>query len=357
MSLQKIYKTKKIIKVSPEETLSSALSLLSSSHDVAFVFAGDEFLGVVNPYHCLIMNAYPGNTKVKHALTHPPRLSVKDSVEEAVRAMMESKMHYLPVFEGHSFAGIITARRIIGLARESGKTDIALSKLLKNKKPLISLREKGTVAKSLSLFKREKVSKLIVLSDDLKLAGVVAYYDLFPIILVPKERLGSGSHVGNKKAQLSQPISTIMKTHVITIFSDRTLSHAAQLILDNEIGSVIVTDSQNHPLGIITTQDILATFAKPEKPGKVEFVHKNIVSEDLPGVYSFVEHLNSYFSKLKDVEKIKFNLKAKKNGGLFEARLIVAGRGGSRIIKYEEKNLHKLLQEVRDASKNLVLKK
>ena len=75
MKISEILKTEGIITVSPEDTLNRALSQLSSSHDAAFVVDDQEnLLGVVNPYHSIINNSFPGNAKVINCLTKPPKV-------------------------------------------------------------------------------------------------------------------------------------------------------------------------------------------------------------------------------------------------------------------------------------------
>ena len=109
IQLKDIIKTGRIIKISPEETISHAFSQMRTSHDAAFVFDGkDNFLGLINPYYALIKSSYPGNAKVKHCLYHPPKLKINSSINKVAQLFIESKIHYLPVFDDQDrFLGII----------------------------------------------------------------------------------------------------------------------------------------------------------------------------------------------------------------------------------------------------------
>src|SRR5215210_6787788 len=109
--ISEIINTEDVIKVSPNDTLSSALSKLSSSHDAAFVFNDlDEFVGVINPYYSLIRNSYPGNAKVQHCMFHPPRIYPDYPLYKVMQLFNESKIHYLPVFDrNEKFLGIVSA--------------------------------------------------------------------------------------------------------------------------------------------------------------------------------------------------------------------------------------------------------
>lgn len=75
IDLTTIIKKDNIITVSPDVTLTQALSRLSTSHDAAFVFDDKKkYLGVINPYYALIRSSHPGNAKAAHCLHHPPKI-------------------------------------------------------------------------------------------------------------------------------------------------------------------------------------------------------------------------------------------------------------------------------------------
>lgn len=262
MGLKKIFKTKNIITVSPEESLSSAFSRLSSSHDSAFVFEENKFLGIINPYYCLIKTSYPGNSKVKSCLVHPPRIDINFSLEKTAKLMIESKIHYLPVFEGEKFIGIISARRILSAIINLPKFNQPISQILKNKKPLVVIYEDDFISEALSLFKKHRFSKLVVISKDFRLRGILSYFDIVNYLLSPREKPSSGGRNGNKSSYLQKQVKNFMKEKVLTLFSYEPIKKAIKLILEKEIGSVIIVDEENHPIGIITTRDILSYFIK-----------------------------------------------------------------------------------------------
>lgn len=360
MSVQSIYKTEKIITVTPNEKLSKTLAQLSSSHDAAFVFEEDRdksgkrtFLGIINPYYCMVVKSYPASTRVKHSLVHPPKLAVGDSLEKAARLMIESKIHYLPIMENNEFVGIITARRLIGYANETGATRVKVSAHNKDKRSLVSVFENDPLSKALSYFKEHKTSKLIVLSKDMRLKGIITFYDLLPYVNQPRQRQGMGARVGNTEPLLNKPVKHFMKSQVITISMQHSLTEAARLILEQEIGSVIVVDKGNHPVGIITTRDILRLLAPAKRSTKLEFNIQNLPKKSMHFVHQFIGGVNNYLSKFPDVKSAKFTLKGARMGGVFEAVLSVFRKGEKpTVIKKEGKNLKKVLQEVKKTEKN-----
>jgi len=56
----------------------------------------------------------------------------------------------------------------------------------------------------------------------------------------------------------SIPVKDIMTAPVVTVLQDDNLETVARLMDEQELGSIIVMDSDNHPMGIITERDIVA---------------------------------------------------------------------------------------------------
>lgn len=276
IDLSDIIKKDNIIKVLPEDTLSHALSRLASSHDAAFVFDSKEkLLGVINPYYCLIKSSHPGNAKVEHCLYHPPHVYIEDSLPKVASLLVNSKIHYLPVFDKkENFLGIISARRLISHLKNLPIFKNKISKILGFwKKPLVVVYEDEPVSKAIHLFKLTKHSKLVVINRDMKLKGVLSYYDLISILVTPKSQAGRKEKLGNKGHIFSQHIKNFMKTYLLTLKKDDLLEDAFRLIIEKKIGSVIVIDDERHPISIITTRDLMRFFITGDRFDFSKFIN------------------------------------------------------------------------------------
>src|SRR3989344_3190586 len=95
ITARELLKTTGIILASPDDLLGSVLSRLGRSHDVAFVVQGELLLGVVNPHYVLFKKNFPPETKVKHCLFHPPKLSLDSSLWDIITIMRESRLYFL----------------------------------------------------------------------------------------------------------------------------------------------------------------------------------------------------------------------------------------------------------------------
>jgi len=349
--LMKIVKTKNIIKADPNETLSSALSKLTTSHDAAFIFsAEDKFLGVINPYYCLIKSSFPANAKVEHCAFHPPHIKTGFSLSKVAELFIQSKIHYLPVFdEKEKFIGIISARHLLAQLRGSPLFKIEIGTIFKAKnKPLITIYEDETVATAIKAFKETKVSKLVVISKEFKLKGIVSYYDLISYLITPKDTLHRGARLGNKVNFYNLKVKNFVKSFVLTLSSDNLLEDVLNLILDKKIGSVVIIDKARHPIGIVTTKDLLQMLIRERDEKQIEISGNNLSKETRQTLGGFFNRFTWWLKKFPNLAKVKLFVKEEKQGGFFKVILsLIPKKGKPVIIKKEGKNLLKTLKEIK----------
>jgi acetoin utilization protein AcuB len=350
LKLKNIIKTEDIIKVEPGETLSSALSKLTTSHDAAFIFGKDDkFLGVINPYYCFIKSSYPANAKVEHCAFHPPRVRVDCPICKIAQLFIESKVHYLPVFdENDKFIGIISARRLLSQFLDSPIFKVKIDDFLKVKnKPLVTLYDDETVSTAVNTFKRTRVSKLVIVSKDLKLKGILSYYDLIKYLAAPKNSIHRGERIGNKINFYQMKIKNFLKSYVLTLPVEATLLDILRLIIDKKIGSVVIIDDTRHPIGIITTRDLLGMMIKEKKDENIEIISNNLSKESRQVLGGFFSRLTYWIKKIPGVSRVQLEVEEEKKGGLFKIVLsLIPFKGKTRIITKEGKNLAKVLKKI-----------
>ena len=345
-----IIKTRDIIKISPFENLSSALSKLTTSHDAAFVFNKDKFYGVVNPYYDLIRSSYPGNAKVEHCVFHPPRIRQNYSLPKVIQLLIDSKIHYLPVFNDEDgFVGIISARRILSCYRDSPLFKIKIGTLLATKKrPLITVNEDDTLSKALNIFKQTKISKLIVTSFSNKVKGILTYYDIISYLVSPRQSPHQGERRGTKTNFYHLKVKNFAKKYVLTLSPDRLLSEALNLILDKKIGSIVVVNPERRPIGIVTTRDLLRFLVRQEQEKQVQIISKNLSTKSRHILGGFFKYFLNRIKKIPEVAHAKLFVKEEKNGGLYKVVLsLIPKRGKPKIISSEGKNLIHVLKKIK----------
>lgn len=343
MKVKELIKTDGIIKVSPDDTVANAVSQLHSSHDVAFVLQGKHYMGVINPYYSLIKNNRSnGESLVKHFLYHPPVISADDSIEKVVGLMMDSRLHYLPVLQGDTFVGVISARRVLAKLKGESVFKHKISDLLESKnKALVSVYEDELVDKVVHLFEDQDVSKLVVIDKSLKLKGILSYHDLVPYLIAPKEKQVHIDSYGDLK------VKTVQQNLVHTRMPDNMLSDSLNDIVKREIGSVVIVNKEGFPVGIITVRDLLFQLARTEQNIFIELSTNNISPNNLKVLSDYGPNLERWVSKIKDLQRAMMLVKEEKNGGLFKVTFTIIPTKGKAIVYQEEgKKLFDVLKKI-----------
>lgn len=57
------------------------------------------------------------------------------------------------------------------------------------------------------------------------------------------------------------PVEQLMSTDLLTVTPDTDITEAADILLDEGVGSLIVLDAEDHPAGVLTSTDFVATVS------------------------------------------------------------------------------------------------
>ncbi len=347
MKVKDLLKTTDVIKISPQDTLSSVLAQLESSHDAGFVFEGKKFVGVVNPFYAVIKKTLPGSTKVQSCLIHPPKLHLNDNMSKAARLMIESKIHYLPVVdEHHEFVGIVSARRLLSYMLRTDDFSKEMHQKVSDKK-IVTIKGEDKLSKALNLFKENKISKLVVINNQGTLDGIVSQYDVTDAIAAPKERHASASRSGDKDAQLDKPVRNYARSHVTTLGEKATYADVTAHILEQKIGSIVIVDHKRTPVGIVTTKDILAFMVPKSIVRGIEVSVKDLGKDEQGILHKAVPTLEQKL-RLHNIKGGHLVVKGKHGGGLFEVTFSCIDEHGYISVHLEGKNFNDIMVELAD---------
>ncbi len=353
--IERVLKKTGIITVSPSDQLSTALGKLKSSHDAAFVFDDNNiFLGIINPYHALIRSWTPGKSKVEHHVFHPPHISPADGLDRIAQMMMESKVHYLPVFdEENTFMGITSARRVLSIIQTSTEAESPINQILAEKKqPLTCVMGDDSVGKAIELFKTHKFSKLVVIDANMKLKGVLSYYDLIPYMIAPgvsKKNGGRGREVNrDREIFLDKKVKHFAKTTTLMMNGSQSIAEAIGNILSHNIGSVVVIDGESHPVGILTTRDILQLLIPKKISKHLEVVKKNVSGENMKDVDGLIEYVQGYIDTYEEINTGRMIYEEEKNGGIIRVKIELQIHGEKpKIFEIEGRNCQRVLTQMK----------
>lgn len=254
-----LLKTENIYKATPDSTLKETVSKLTSTHDAVFVFEAEKFVGLINPYYTVFKSSFPPDTKLSHCLYKPPQITPTTSLWDIARLMIESKIYYLPVWTNHAFHGIVTSNRILQLLLSDDRLSAQLD--LPKKQDLITINELDTLSHGYALMREKQVSRLPVVTKRGRIVGIVSRYDIQTALTEPQQKLRFLSRTGNKEKFRDQSIAGYVKKMVITEDATASTKRILKRIIDNHVGSVIIVDRNHHPIGMVSTHDILKAIS------------------------------------------------------------------------------------------------
>jgi CBS domain-containing protein len=127
-----------------------------------------------------------------------------------------------------------------------------------------------------------------------------------------------------------------------------TASEALDLILEKKVGSVVVVDKDQHPLGIVTTRDFLKFCLLNSQGKKIELITRNLSQISRQKVGGFFNHLSNRIGRLSKVDKARLMIQEEKNGALFKVALsVIPKRGKPEVIHKEGRDLTALLKKIK----------
>ena len=116
--------------------------------------------------------------------------------------------------------------------------------------PVISLPSDGTLLEAWSLMKHKGIHHLPVTSVHGTLVGMISNHDLLPYAHEVESVNSPGPSAGHKLAR-------VMSSRVLSATPTTEIREIAHVMLDEHVSAIPILDSSRHPVGILTTSDIL----------------------------------------------------------------------------------------------------
>jgi CBS domain-containing protein/ribosome-associated translation inhibitor RaiA len=257
------------ITFTPEARVSKLVGAFDDPSVTGVVIRGDEFEGVVTRRQ-LATSHHPPTEKVGSVVHRVPRLAPDEDVRKVARLMIESDSQLLPVFEGETLVGVVTADDVL---RQVQPFLDAVTVAQAYTADLVSLSPASTFGDALHTFREHHVTHLPVVEEGAAV-GVLSLYDVAGLTVRaasksqggdPSEaasvgggrsRGGFGAREGELERVLDLPVRDLMASPVRTIGRDETLEAAVEEMFAAGTSSLIVT-ADGRPDGIVTKTDVL----------------------------------------------------------------------------------------------------
>lgn len=249
------------VSISSNEPLSKALKIFKKQERELLVFEEDGvFLGYLTKRHVTLQSRIQPEAKVSTLITRVHTVQKDTPSDVIARAILSEKIFSVPVEEDGKIIGII---RDIDLLRSS--EDIFGSKKVKEAMTHnpITVTEDTPVARFIAVSRTHNISRTPVVDASNKLVGIVSPHDTTTLVLSESSRKTIGDMQSEKQDLLSVNVKEIMTSKVVTCKEDDFLIEAIDQLYKANHKALIVIDNENHPVGILTTSDLLESVSIP----------------------------------------------------------------------------------------------
>jgi CBS domain-containing protein len=152
-------------------------------------------------------------------------------------------------------------------------------------KDVMALRASASFKEIAARLREQRVSAFAVLDADNKVIGVVSEADL-----LPKEALEAGQeghpgplsgirHRREREKATALTAADLMSRPPVTVGPYDLLSHAAHLLYDHRVRCLPVVDHDGRLAGMLSREDVLGVFGRPDEEIRREIIDKIIARE------------------------------------------------------------------------------
>ncbi|MCF6253496.1 MAG: IMP dehydrogenase [Thiomicrorhabdus sp.] len=224
--------------------LSAAMDTVTEAR-LAISMAQEGGIGIVHKNMTVEDQAHVVSKVKKYehgVILDPVTVQITDTVAEVVKVTKHNRISSAPVMDGDNLVGIVTTRDIRFV------TDLSQSvvKIMTPKEKLVTVKEKEKREVVLDLLHEHRIERVLVVSDDFKLKGMITVSDMMKSSDHPNAckdeggRLRVGAAVGTG-AETEQRVDALVKAGVDVIIVDTAHGHS-QGVLDR-----VAWVKQNYP--------------------------------------------------------------------------------------------------------------
>lgn len=249
------------VSVTSDTLLVKAIDLFKKDVREILVFDNSgTFLGYLSKRHLTRQSKLSPEAKVSSLIIRVPTVNKNDSLNKIAQALLSAKVYSVPVEEGGKIIGVI---RDIDLIRAA--IDIFEGKLVKEfmtRNP-ICITPDATVAKLIASSRTYNVSRFPVVNEKNELVGIVSPHDLSNLVISSGAEQTLGDRTAEKYDLLKIEVKDIMTENVLTLKPNDLVVDAIDHLYEKDHKALVVVDDKNHPIGIMTTRDLLETVSRP----------------------------------------------------------------------------------------------
>ena len=252
------------IEIDAAERLGKVRSIFERENPKGVIVTNDgDYVGVISQKQ-LIQSHVEDNTKATALTRTAPKIDRHEDVREVARMLVEGGVKIAPVFEGDSLWGVVTEDAILEAVLENLDA-ITVEQIYTE--DVVTIHEKDRVGQVINRLREHGISRLPVVDDAGKLAGVITTYDIIDFAVRDEERQGRGDRRGDIDRMLDLPVYDLMSSPVVTATPDETVRAAVTRMLKDDLAGLVVspTESGSEVGGILTKTDVLRALTYTEE--------------------------------------------------------------------------------------------
>ena len=326
--------------VNANEQLSKVIKILKKRREILIFDEREVFLGYLTQRYLTRQSRIQADTPVSNLMKKVSTVGKNSSLDSIARVILSAKVQSAPVEEDGKIIGVFKDIDVIRLSAELFKGQKVEDVMTQNP---ICVNPDTPVSRLIAISRTNNISRSPVVDESNKLIGIVSPHDVSALLLAKLPGQTRGDRAAAQIDILSSPVSEIMTKNVIVCKgSDLVLEAISQLYKTNH-KALIVVDDDNHPIGILTTTDLLETVSKPpQEEGYYVRVIGDVDEADMDQVIEMgVELVKKFASIIGTSGQLYIHAKAvpkKKFRGfvLYQIRLrISTDKGNTYVAKSE----------------------
>lgn len=328
-----------------ETKISKIVAKMIEGKEALAVF-DDDFVGIISSNE-IIDRDYPMETKARHLVKkNLPKIEEKTGISEAAKIFLDNNIKAAPVFSGKNIIGLIYEKDLVrSLDCLENKTTEDISTVPE----IIEMND--NIGKARSILKEKNVSRLPVVDENGKLAGILDIVDFLKTVN-PKESVGRKDSKGDVVPEYKLSVTTIMNSSPICVEGNIPCKDVVEIFKKRDCSYVIIT-REKEPMGIVTSKDILEMMASYEKGDGVyiQITGLNQVEDsfDREKVDSIIEEYARKIGKIYEgIEYFFIHIKSSRKEGeksLYSIRARVSTSAGLYVSRSSGWNLVTAVEE------------
>jgi CBS domain-containing protein len=251
------------VEVDADERLATVRAAFDQANPKGVIVTEDgDYAGVIGESE-LVKSRIQDDTKASVLMTSAPRVDHHEDIRETARLLVEGDVNVAPVFRGETLDGIITTDAILEAVLENLDA-LTVSQIYTDE--VITETTAATVGQAINRLREHGISRLPIVDDADTLTGIITTHDIVNFVVRDETRQEKGDRSGDHDRMLDLPVENLMTSPVLTAELGDAVDEAVEVMFDNDISGLVVTDDDNGVSGIITKTDVLRalTFTEEE---------------------------------------------------------------------------------------------